>query len=762
MTKAKNVDVFFLPSDSAFKSILNVAFFGLIALDVTPELGLNVQQGSPNNELGDRDNAVRINQRIPDICGKVKSIPDIIQREFAEYINNIDTRVGYYCVGRNQILVEDLREQDTLFSSLGTHSAGIYNPFESPNNATPTTQIGNPINELIKGVYKSEDANNQVLEAQNSSTLDLDSGVLAHPSGYLEGVSDDYIFSDSFSVGDEIQLINVNVLIATVVTAIGAATSTVTAVTETRITFDITGDASWSQIAAAGQNLTESAGVPKIKNAADFMVGKFDITSKKINELIISVYSLQGLYKESSSGKKRVSVSYNIYYQLLDDQLNPVGSEINVLREISGIDADEKGQTTKIQLGSETYVRWWLKRVTDTDFDFDGNVVDQIKLKSVFGRWDLNVDHFGNVTTVQTRRTNQSSQSAVNSPSFNCIATELVYKYLGDGVFDTVLTPNTQAMQSLIRLALDPYIGRRESSELDLENLLATQLEIETYFSDIAAGQFSYTFDNSKLSAQDIFATIAKASFCTLWREGRVLKAWFEKPQSVPAMVFTHRSKQPNSETWKRKLSASDKKDSIEFTYTDSETYEQETLYFPADKSGTNPIKAEYKGVKGYDQAYWHMMRQYNKLIYQNVECEFSSTREGMFVKPQRMISVVKGSRIQTFDGDVVAVDGLLYQLSQEVEFTPNDDHYIILKNRDGSTESVPCLETNNKFVVQLSLPPTNAAYVGNSALKTEFSFGSESRLKGQMMLPQSITPNDGEYVSIKCINYNDLYYQND
>lgn len=768
MINAKNVDIFIIPAGWA-----NFIYFVasvILSIALAPDVGAgasNRQQQSPNNELGDRNNAVRINQRIPDICGRVKSIPDIIQREFSEYINNTDTRVGYYCVGRNKVKVDELKEQDTLFTALESYSAGVYDPYQSPNNAQPITQIGEPINELIKGVYESQDANNQVIESPNSSSLELRGGeVTISRSGYIEDLTGQFIFTDYFEVGDTVDLIDfAGRGVRNIIFEVGEDTHIVTGVTDERLTFDISQDDSWEKINESSKLYYKGDGSvnPIISKTESLIVGKFDITSRKVNELIVSVYAPNGMYKEASSGKSRASVDYNIYYQYLDDDgQTGIGPAQAVTETIDGIDANEKGKTTKIQLNSETYVRWWVQRVTRTDYEFNGNVVDEIKMKSVYGRWDLNVEHFGNVTTIQTRRTNESTSSTINNPSFNCIATELVYKYLGNGAFDSSLTENTQGMQSLIRLALDPYVGRRKTSELDLDNLLSVQNDIEQYFDNDDAGQFSYTFDSSKLSAQDTFSTIAKACFCTLWREGRVLKAWFEKPQSIPAMVFTHRSKQPNTEKWKRTLSSSDKKDSIEFTYTDGKTYEQETLYFPADKSGTNPLKLEYKGVKGYDQAYWHMMRQYNKLIYQNVECEFSSTREGMFVKPQRMISVVKGSRIHTFDGEVVATNGLLYTLSQSVEFTPNDEHYIILKNRDGSTESVLCIETDNEFVVQLLLPPTNAPYTGNSALKTEFSFGSESRLSGQMMLPQSITPNDGEYVSIKCINYSDKYYKDD
>jgi hypothetical protein len=70
--------------------------------------------------------------------------------------------------------------------------------------------------------------------------------------------------------------------------------------------------------------------------------------------------------------------------------------------------------------------------------------------------------------------------------------------------------------------------------------------------------------------------------------------------------------------------------------------------------------------------------------------------------------------------------------------------------------------ETENKRVVQLGQLPSEAIYTGNDSLKTEFSFGSESRLSGQLMLPEEISPTDKSYVKIKAINYTDLYYADD
>jgi predicted phage tail protein len=227
-------------------------------------------------------------------------------------------------------------------------------------------------------------------------------------------------------------------------------------------------------------------------------------------------------------------------------------------------------------------------------------------------------------------------------------------------------------------------------------------------------------------------------------------------------MVFTHRSKQPNAETWNRKRNTSDAKDSIEFVYTDEVTYKKETLFFPADRSGTNPNRVELTGIKGKELANWHMMRLFNKQKYQEITVDFGATSEGRFVKPQSLISVVKGSRVYTYDGYVVAVSGLLLTLSQDLVFTPNDGHSIILKKRDGSTESILVFENEFKNVVKLIELPSEEIYTGNDALKTEFSFGNEARLDAQLMIAQEIAPSGDQYVKIKAINYSPLYYQDD
>lgn len=761
---AEDVTVFLLPAGNfAVLAIISIVVSVAAAYLLTPKVPDNDsgQQGSPNNTLSDRSNKSRPNRRIPEIVGQVLSVPDVIQREYGIYTGNIESRYGYYCVGTNQLQIESLKDGDSFISDLEGSSAGVYYPNKSPNNATPDVQIGDPINRDIVGVYSATEAVGQNIPAPNENTIKLNDSFLVHPSGYIELAQGG--FDEIFSVGDQVDIIELYVPLfiggIPLFKPIGRNTNTVIAVTSSRITFDITNDSSWSTVFPGGQKVADFED-PRIESLEPQVLGPFKNTTIKCNRIAANIYAPNGMFRQGSDGNTVISVSYSVIIKKLDDNGDPVGNDIVVNGSVSGRSSNERGATTEIDLGAKTFYQVSIKRLTNRRFS--PTILEDIKLKEIYGFFDLDADNFGNVTTIQTKRTATAQTTSVRSPEINCIATELVYKYEGSGVFSNDLTPNTQAMQSIIRLALDPYIGRRQQSEVDLDLLLATQNDIENYFGSLEAGQCSYTFDDTNISAQESFFLVANAVFTLLWREGRVLKSYFEKPQAAPTMVFTHRSKKPGSETWARSFVDAKRKDSIEFKYTDPQTYKRETLYFPANRTGANPLKLDIPGIKGVTQATWRMMREYNKLIYRDVSVDFSTTSEGRFVRPLNLISVVKGTRINTCDGYIVEASGLTLTLSQDVQFTDGDDHFIVLKRRNGQVESIPAIDLGIKNKVGIPFAPIEAPYTGNDELKTEFSFGNEARIEGQLMLPLEIDASDVDYIAIKAINYTDNYYTND
>ena len=104
----------------------------------------------------------------------------------------------------------------------------------------------------------------------------------------------------------------------------------------------------------------------------------------------------------------------------------------------------------------------------------------------------------------------------------------------------------------------------------------------------------------------------------------------------------------------------------------------------------------------------------------------------------------------------IVAKNGLTLTLSQEVEFTDGDDHFIQLKRRDGTVESIRCEAGSNARTVILLSSPTEEIYTGNGAVKTEFSFGNEARHLAQMIIPVTVDPQSNKTVKITGKNYHE------
>ncbi|MGL5391023.1 MAG: host specificity factor TipJ family phage tail protein, partial [Shewanella sp.] len=223
-------------------------------------------------------------------------------------------------------------------------------------------------------------------------------------------------------------------------------------------------------------------------------------------------------------------------------------------------------------------------------------------------------------------------------------------------------------------------------------------------------------------------------------------------------MLFTHRSKVGN-EKWDRSFNTRESYDSVEYTYIDPDTNIKETIKIPS-IGGAKPNKIDGIGVRNYKQAFWAANRARQKDKLRRISVEFEATEEGIYAKRGEMIEVVKGSRVGTYDGYIVAQNGLQLTLSQEVEFVDGDNHSLVLKRRDGTAESVSVEKTTiNKRTVNMLSLPSETIYTGNSALKTEFSFGNDSRHFAQMIIPASVEPNDNRTVKITGYNYDSGYY---
>lgn len=728
----------------------------------------NVQAESPNNSLTDRTNESRPYQRVYDICGTVQSIPSNIMGGYKVFdANNRERALDYYYMARGFVdtPADQITDGDTLLSAITGSGAAIYDPFTSPNNSAPRQVVGEPFSEGLYISTRSNEVDGITLKAPNELTATIHDNSTVSLSGVSGSITDpheDSQFDDLFATGDLVTVTNLKVnytFSGDNYTAILDGTFPVQSIGPTFITMDVTTALLQWQKIPGGSAIANTSADPKIAPAAaDAGFTDWFTVSKGLPErLIVNIVSANGMYKENNDGKVTASVTVEVQWQMLDGDLNPVGPINSTSGTLTDRTADSVGKSIYVNNIPKSAVRVRARRTTDKDFDFEGSVVDEVKFRDLYGQARDLTPHYGDMTTVHTIRRQTVQATAVKEPQLKMVVTEQLYKYLGGGVFDTVRTNNTQAVQSLIRLLRDPLVGNLELSAANMDALIATQAEIESYFGSAEAGQFCYTFDDLKATAQDICETIATAVFSQIDRRDGDVRLHFEKPQPGPAMLFTHRSK-VGDETWERAFNTRETYDSLEFSYIDPKTNIQEMIRLPPE-GGVNTNKVESKGVRNYAQANWlaNRIRQKDKL--RKLSVDFSATEEGIYVLPGEAIGVVKGSRVATYDGYIVAQSGLVLTLSQEVVFTAGDAHYIHLKRRNGSTEAVRVEPGANARQVVMLSTPSEPIYTGNSATKTEFSFGNEARHLAQMIVPATVQPSSNKTVKITGYNYDPDYY---
>lgn len=733
----------------------------------TPKTSLaNQQAESPNNSLTDRNNKPRPYERSYDICGRVQTIPNDLMTTYKVFNDaGVVVEYGYYDAGRGylDIKAEDITDGDTKVQEITGTSVAVYAPFTSPNNTnTPQLLVGDPINQNLYITIASNEVDGAVLKAQNDIRVNpSDTGEISlqGATGVVRDNTGDSAFSEILSVGD-IAVFNL-ILVKDVANVSGSYT--VTYVDDFEVRVAAGGMLSeWQKLPSGFTPLTQGteAWISPSNTYDKSLTDWTTLNRLEVERVVANIAAANGMYKDNGR-KLRTSVTVELQYQLLDETGVPYGDVYSKQSVISGRSADYTGVTIYADLPMRSKVRVRARRVTDLDLSFGGTVVDEVSYINLYGQVRDTTPHYGNRTTVHSARKQTPRAAEIKQPQLRMVATEMVYKYLGNGVFDTVMTPNTQAIQSLIRLARDPVAGNLNLTTSNMDKLLATQNEIENYFGNAEAGQFCYTFDDYKMTMQDIISTIADAIFCTPYRKGQDILLDFERPRIGPEMVFTHRSKTTASEKWTRTFNDAQVYDSLKFSYIDPDTNVKETISIPAE-GGVNTETYDSKGIRNYRQAYWAAYRRYQKNLLKKVTVSFTATEEGVFVLPGRAISVVKGSRVAPQDGYVVAVNGLTLTLSQPVTFTPGDDHSLILKKRDGGVQSVAVVPgSHDREVVMLSAPQ-EAIYTGNSALKTEFSFGNEARHNAQMILVSTVDPGDDRTVKITGINYEADFYKYD
>lgn len=165
----------------AIATVINVVASSLFSKEPPPLE--NRTQESPNNQLSERSNRVRVMERVEDIYGTVRSIPTLMAPTYTKWIQHNRVEYGLYCVGRGFYDVSDIREGDTPLAQINGASAAVYPPFNTPNSGLPQITIGDAIIDKVLSVSRSSSVDGIILKAANQLQLSPNMGYIFRGPG---------------------------------------------------------------------------------------------------------------------------------------------------------------------------------------------------------------------------------------------------------------------------------------------------------------------------------------------------------------------------------------------------------------------------------------------------------------------------------------------------------------------------------------------------------------------------------------------------
>ncbi|NYT76562.1 hypothetical protein H0A71_06125 [Alcaligenaceae bacterium] len=176
----------------------------LLAPKIPEQASRTVRNESPNNGLSGRTNEVRVNGRLPEIFGQVRSYFDLLEAHTI-FENHVEKEIAYLCIGRGSYEVESIRDGTTRIDQIAGAAAAVYGPHTSPNSGTPQLTIGNAIDTPVMMTKRENGINGQTLQPPNHANVAFEPMRFESPN-LVRMMSPDVDFTEYFLSGDVVTI----------------------------------------------------------------------------------------------------------------------------------------------------------------------------------------------------------------------------------------------------------------------------------------------------------------------------------------------------------------------------------------------------------------------------------------------------------------------------------------------------------------------------------------------------------------------------
>lgn len=526
-------------------------------------------------------------------------------------------------------------------------------------------------------------------------------------------------------------------------------------------------NADWDDLDDAGPS---PYGSPTLSTIGDRWIGPFQVYLDETDTWLSNFVALQGLFKDNGENQTAVSVTCQAEITPINAAGTATGSAetFNITLKGSSESRASVGVTLEAKPTFTGFGSIRLRRVTETDRDFEGTVVDEVKWRDLFVQAPVKDEDFGNVTTLQSRTIATSGALSIKDRKLNLEVTRKIPTRTSGTTFGSTLTATSRADEIIAALCLDPYIGRRSVDDLDLDDnnsdsIYTAIAAVEDYFGTSDAVEFNYTFDDDNLSLEETLATVAQAVFCQPYRRGNKLKLTQDLATDDSVLMFNHANKLPASEERNDRFGMADDVDGIEFEYVSPDDDTVATLIIPEDGSATQPRKVEGVGVRNDFQAHALAWRAYNKNLHKNGSTTFTATQEAELLVRSNRILVADNTRSLAQEGYVVSQSGLVLTLSHDVTFEYGRSYTIFLQHTDATVEGIPVTEGPASKQVTLSRAPKQALSLDpNNYALTTYILTDDQDAGSDAYQVEMVEPGEQLDAKVEATLYSPLFYSQD
>lgn len=471
----------------------------------------------------------------------------------------------------------------------------------------------------------------------------------------------------------------------------------------------------------------------------DTVCGPFVLnpTESEIDRIEIDIACQRGLYYANDSGGLNTkSVQWRVDARKIDDEDNPLGDWFTLGTET--LSANTVNGLYRTYGYSVAKGRYEVRATRLDDKDTSSRAGHELRWASTKG-FIVSNPSYGDVTLIAIKMKATNNLSQRSSRMVNCIVTRKLPTWSPSGGW-TGRVPTRSIAWAIADILKANYGARLSDKSIDLNAL--HQLD-QTWTT--RGDTFNAVFD-SKLTVYGALSRTCKVGRAVPFIQGGIVRFVRDEPKSIPVALFGPRNIVKNSLSIQYIMPSEDTADSVCVQYFSDRTWKNsEVTGTFAESVSDKTATVELFGCTDKDQAlreaiYMALANRYRRRIV-----TFSTELEGLIPSYGDLISITHDMPHWGSGGEILSKNDMTLTLSEPVEFTEGQNHYLALRTRTGSLSGpyrVTAGSLPNEVVLQET--PDIEIETGTDSERTHFAFETQDKW-GTLARVTGIKPRSGK-----------------